>query len=424
MPVSHPANMARGWRGLLEEESEHQWVAISGFFVFIILGAIAIQGTSSLPGVDYRSNGLEAVDGRVMDIVYGDSGSYTAMVLADEGGVIFHYDEQGEVMDIGADYEDVLGMTFMTQLHDGSIVVSPSNNTLEVIPVKSETLQPTTIPLNENEASFDILDVAEQSNGDGYHWLMVTDEGSNSSLRGFGDIATPLQPVSIAVWGATVTSAMMNNDGYEWNMVEALDEGTWVATGLMANSFGSDEISPATPIKHPVIGLISWSSAATAPMLTYIEEIDRGEIHSLIKLENGSILAAGSDSSVHIALDGTMTEIDVASESAALDEKGAVWFFAGQGSTSVVRMTDGATEKMPLARPLPLNVEVSGVSNGVIYAHGMDNEGEPGTYSIDTLAIGSIESGRGFLNFIFFTVSSIVMGVMLWTAFSRMRQNQ
>ena len=115
MPVSHPANMAKGWRGLLEEESEHQWVAISGFFVFIILGAIAIQGTSSLPGVDYRSNGLEAVDGRVMDIVYGDSGSYTAMVLADEGGVIFHYDEQGEVMDIGADSVSYTHLTLPTK---------------------------------------------------------------------------------------------------------------------------------------------------------------------------------------------------------------------------------------------------------------------------------------------------------------------
>ena len=44
MPVSHPAIMAKGWKGLLEEESEHQWVDISGFFVFILLGAIAIQG--------------------------------------------------------------------------------------------------------------------------------------------------------------------------------------------------------------------------------------------------------------------------------------------------------------------------------------------------------------------------------------------
>lgn len=424
MLVSHPAIMAKGWKGLLEEESEHQWVAISGFFVFIILGAIAIQGTSSLPGVDYRSNGLEAVDGRVMDIVYGDSGSYTAMVLSDEGGVIYHYDEQGEISDIGADYDDVLGMTFMTQLHDGSIVVSPSENTLEVIPVTSETMQRTTIALNESQASFDILDLAEQPNDEGYHWLMVTDEGSSSSLRGFGNIATPLQPVPVAVWGATVTSAMANNDGYEWNMVESLNDGTWVVTGLMTNSFGADENSPAAPIKHPVLGLISWSAGITAPMLTYVEEIDRGEIHSLIKLENGSLLAAGTESAIHIDLDGTMTEIEVSSQSAALDEKGAVWFFGSEGSTSVVRMREGVAEKMPLARPVPLTVEVSGVSNDVIYAHGMDMKGEPGTYSIDTLAIGSIESGRGFLNFIFFTASSIVMGVMLWTAFSRMRQNQ
>ena len=139
MLVSHPAIMAKGWRSLLEEESEHQWMAIAGFFVFILLGALAIQGTSSLPGVDYRSNGLEAVDGRVLDIVYGDSDAYTAMVLADDGGMIFHNDEKGDIRDIGSDYDDVLGMTFMTQLHDGSIAVSPMNNTLEVIHVNDDS---------------------------------------------------------------------------------------------------------------------------------------------------------------------------------------------------------------------------------------------------------------------------------------------
>ena len=72
--------MAKGWRGLLEEESEHQWLAMGGFFVFIIIGALLIQGTSTLPGVDYRTNGLDEMDGRVLEIIYGDSGSYTAMV--------------------------------------------------------------------------------------------------------------------------------------------------------------------------------------------------------------------------------------------------------------------------------------------------------------------------------------------------------
>ncbi len=424
MLVSHPANMAKGWRSLLEEESEHQWMAIAGFFVFILLGALAIQGTSSLPGVDYRSNGLEAVDGRVLDIVYGDSDAYTAMVLGDDGGMIFHYDGKGDIRDIGSDYDDVLGMTFMTQLHDGSIAVSPMNNTLEVIHVNDDSAQRTIVPLVSGGDSFDILDLAEQPKGDGYNWLMVTDEGDTSSLRGFGAVNAPLLPAQAAFGSATLTAAMVNSGGIDWNMVEALDDDSWIAVGTMANVFGADENSPATPLKHPVIGFISWSAGPTSPMLTSIEELDKGEIHSLVQLDNGTLLAAGTDSAVHISKDGITTAIDVSSESATLDEKGAVWMFGSQGSTSVVRIVDGVAEKMPLALPLPLTVEISGVSNDVIYAHGIDFQGEPGTYSIDTLAIGSIESGRGFLNFAFVTIASVVMSVMLWTAIKRMRQNQ
>jgi len=422
--VSHPVIMAKGWRSLLEEESEHQWVAIAGFFVFIILGALAIQGTSSLPGVDYRSHGLEAMDGRVLDIVYGNSDTYTAIVLGNEGEMMIHYNEAGEINDIGSDYDDILGMSFMTKLHDGSMVVSPSNNTLQVFHVNDEQ-QRTSITFNNDQLSFDILDVAEQRNEDSYRWLMVTDEANSTSLRGFGPIGSPLLPAQDAFASSVETSAMANSaSDISWNMVENLGDGTWIAAGSMINVFGTDDSSPAAPTTHPVIGFISWSEGPSAPMLTSIEELDKGDIHSLIRLDNGTILAAGSDSAVHIAKDRTTTTVDVSSVSATLDENGAVWMFGSQGSTSVVRMIDGIPEKMPLARPLPLTIETSGSSSDVIYAHGIDSQGDPATYSIDTLAIGSIESGRGFLNFVFFTVSSIVMGVMLWTATKRMRQNK
>jgi|TARA_B110000881_G_scaffold89409_1_gene78524 hypothetical protein len=159
-------------------------------------------------------------------------------------------------------------------------------------------------------------------------------------------------------------------------------------------------------------------------MLTSIEELDKGEIHSLIRLDNGSLLAAGTDSAVHISKDRTTTTVDFSSVSATLDDNGVVWMFGSQGSTSIVRMVDGVAEKMPLAQPLPLTVETSDVSDGVVYAHGLNANGEPATYTVDSLAIGSIESGRGFLNFMFFTVASIVMGVMIWTAFKRMWQNK
>ena len=249
--VSHPASMAKGWRSLLEEESEHQWVAITGFFVFIILGALLIQGTSTLPGVSYSNNGLDAIDGRVLDIVYGDSDTYTALILGDDGGMIFHYDDAGIINDIGTDYEDVLGMTFMTELHDGSVVVSPSNNTLEVLHVNDENAQRTIIPLASNQETFDVLDVAEQRTGDSYRWLLVTDEGDTNSLRGFGSIASPLSSTQSAFGNATLTAAMVNSGNINWNMVESLDDGTWIAIGSMTNSFGIDEDSPASPTKAP-----------------------------------------------------------------------------------------------------------------------------------------------------------------------------
>ena len=43
--------MASGWRKLLEEESEHQWLAIGVFFIFIIIGGFLIGGTNSLEGM-------------------------------------------------------------------------------------------------------------------------------------------------------------------------------------------------------------------------------------------------------------------------------------------------------------------------------------------------------------------------------------
>jgi len=421
--LSHPAIMAKGWRGLLEEESEHQWLAMGGFLVFILIGALLIQGTSSLPGVDYRTNGLDEMDGRVLDIIYGDSDTYTALVLNNGEAELFHVNQAGEIHDIGGEYPDVLGLNFITQLHDGSIVVSPQNNTLDIVHVNAEVEQRTVLSLNDGQEAFDILDLAEQKSEESYRWLVVTDEGDSTGLRGFGPVGSELLPVNEPMKNADLTSPTLAPANIDWKMVESLGDGQWIAVGSMGSVFGSDD-SPATPTKHPGIGFITWNDGPTAPMLTSIEEIDKGEIHSLIRLHNGTILAAGTDSAVHIAKDRTTTAIDVASVSSSLDENGKVWMLGSKGSTSVMRLVDGEMETLPLSRPIPLNVEVSDVSNDVLYAHGVNNNGDPVTYSIDTLAIGSIESGRGFLNLMFVGVSSVVLGVMLWIGSKRLIQNQ
>ena len=414
--------MAKGWRGLLEEESEHQGLAMGGFFVFIIIGALLIQGTSTLPGVDYRTDGLDEIDGRVLEIIYGDSGSYTAMVINNGEGELIHHNNAGEVHDIGGEYPDVLGLSFITELHDGSIAVSPQNNTLDIIHVNAETEQRTVLSLTDSGEKFDVLDLAEQKSQETYRWLMVTDEAEYSGLRGFGPVGSALLPVDEPMKNAGLTVATPAPSNINWKMVESLGDGQWVAVGSMGSVFGNDD-SPATPTKQPVIGFITWNEGPTAPMLTSIEEIDKGEIHSLIQLNNGTLLAAGTDSALYIGKDRTTTSIDVASVSATLDETGKVWMLGSKGSTSVMRFGDGELETLPLSRPIPLNIEVSDVSDDILHAHGVNVNGEPVTYSIDTLAIGSIESGRGFLNLMFVAISSVVLGVMLWTGSKRLIQN-
>ena len=77
--------MASGWRGYLEEESEYQWIAMTGFLIFILLGAVAIQGTSNLPGVEFGSSDASHAGTRVLDIEYTSDTAFTAKVVTGTG---------------------------------------------------------------------------------------------------------------------------------------------------------------------------------------------------------------------------------------------------------------------------------------------------------------------------------------------------
>ena len=422
MLVSRALAMAKGWSGILEEESEHQWVAMAGFFVFILIGAVLIQGTSTLPGVDFRSNGLEhsgGDDGRVLHIAY-DNDAYVAVIYGSNGAVMVHNDGNGNEANIGGDYEDLLGLSFMTSLEDGSVITSPSDNTLEVIEFDGNEAEQTRISLDNSSGDFSVKDVAVQHGKDTSLWVMVTDEGDSSSLRGFGSINHDAGSIESSISGSTLTAAMNNNGDISWDSVESIGDGQWVASGLSSYSVNNEDNSPATPVKHPVLGIISWTKAPAAPMLTTFYEFDSGQFHSLLKLNDGSVLAAGTAGTVHIASDAVITEHSYGSLAATIDGEGNAWLFGIIGSESRIRFIDSQPEKVPLALPVPLEIETVETSGDVIHAFGMSPSGDPATYTIDTSAEGSIDTGRGFLNLLFVAISSIVMGVMIWTALNRL----
>ena len=58
------------------------------------------------------------------------------------------------------------------------------------------------------------------------------------------------------------------------------------------------------------------------------------------------------------------------------------------------------------------NLYLVHTDSNMIYMHGTDSNGQPTLLTFDTSSPGSIESGRGFLNFSFLLIFTIVFGVM------------
>lgn len=422
-------NMAKGWRGYLEEESEFQWIAMAGFLVFILLGALAIQGTSNLPGVEVGSSDSSHYGKRILDIEYTGDDSFTAKILNDGDIDLFQQNDRTTVTQImtaedGLPADDI---HFITTLENGNTAISPSTNTIQVIhsPQNEATSSTTitTLELDRGHGNFTVLDLAESTDGQSAQWMMVTMEGSKTSLRGFGTIGSGYDSsntIAASMSSSILSTPMVNTADAVWQNVMALGHDQWVASGYLSYTTNEAGASPAAPKIIPVLAVVDWEGGLTAPTVTTMHSGEGGLYHSLMMLDDDAVFAAGDQGSTIVSSSGSMTHFNVASVAAVLDCENRVWLFGDVGSKTIVRYSGENAEQLSLAQPLTFQIESKGYGNDVIYLHGTDERGEAQTLLIDTSAPGSIESGRGFLNFLFLTVFSITMGVMAWTAGSRL----
>ncbi len=421
--------MAKGWRGYLEEESEFQWIAMAGFLAFILLGALAIQGTSNLPGVEVGSSDSSHYGKRILDIEYTGDESFTAKILNDGGIDLFQQNDRTTVTQImtaedGLPADDI---NFITSLENGNTAISPSTNTIQVIhSPQNEAASATTITtfeLDRSHGNFTVMDLAESSDDQSTQWMMVTMEGSKTSLRGFGTIGSGSESSStiVASMSSSILSTpMVNTADAVWQKVIALGNEKWVASGYLSYTSNEAGASPAAPKIIPVLAVIDWEGGLTAPTVSTMHSGEGGLYHSLMMLDDGDVFAAGDQGSTLVSTSGSMTHLNVPSVAAVVDCRDRVWLFGDVGSKTIVRYSGENAEELSLSQALTFQIESKGYGNDVIYLHGTDERGEAQTLLMDTSAPGSIESGRGFLNFLFLTVFSITMGVMAWTAGSRL----
>lgn len=394
------------WRNMLKQESEHQWIAIAGFFVFIIIGAIFIKGTSHIPGVDLIENEL-GTEYRIMDSKYADEdNSFMLTYTSGEFEYLAVNSGNKEVLiDSNSDI-DAGSISGITMIDNGSVLIANGGNNAYLI----DDSNISTFEINFGQDNFSLAQI-EQSNDYSDLFLLITTE--NDNLQGIRGLNT----------SGITSSSTPNNENVRWDSVSHVSTGKWIATGVYNTPVTSGDQSPAAPDMKPVWATILWDGGHTAPMIENIKIGLFGEYHSMIKLNHNHVIIAGTHETILLNhRSGSVINIDYSSVAGLSDNCNSAWLFNGKDSNSVLRFEGTSWDIEELPHQIPINIEASGFDGNTIYLHGMDDNGNSKTLTFDTSAVGSIESGSGFINLAFIIVSLIMFTIMAVNVLDKFRK--
>ncbi len=382
------AELMSGWRRLLEEESEHQWLSFAVFSAIVIIGAVLIDWSSDLSGVHDGST-LD-VDGIVMDSA-GDS----ILFQTDDGIRITHKDNENNAQ-YATCLEEYRGMTLACLGNEGM---------LGFIGDGSDDCDDTWCQFSIGENI-----TATQVSGNGLAILMVVQDGTSDALAAiwFGE-SNPEPMISDHEGNMHLDVILPTNEGW-------LVGGSWQAP---ANWLGSN---PTSPPMYELILHVTWDGV-NAPAIEIVHMGNEGTIHGLFATDEGFI-ATGTSDTVSI-IDDEITSLGMPSYAAVGDNNGDVWLFGGIGSNTVaiISGTEISVEKLPE----PLEILPSYVTcdeDGMISIHGTDNSDSPSALSIDSNARQSFTSLRGILDLSFMLVSILIFSIMGWNIFEAIRKGE
>ncbi|MGB1792869.1 MAG: hypothetical protein ACPHMS_03195 [Candidatus Poseidoniaceae archaeon] len=378
--------MASGWRKLLEEESEHQWLAIGLFFVFIIIGGFLIGGTNSLEGMVLGtdpSHDLVFEEGDyLIDIEYHRDASWSeahsGILKTHQGYKMYQQMSPDDVDDILPENDpSIANVTMFTANSDGILTFSTALNTLSTYVdgmISDQILSDT------HGSEFGINGLATDPSSLLNNRLLITSEDGGSGLRGLNGqgLVTMTSPLQDSVVFTIQTSSSQ---------------------------------SPASLSPQIVLAHVFWDGDSTAPQIVRQMMGNGSEIHSMSRTADGGAVAS-TDQEFYIVSKNSVQVLSYSSTSMVYEpEYDRAWLFGERGSESILRVDveTGESSVKKLGYPLPL-MPTSGVISGeTLYLHGFDAQGEADRLSLDLSIEGSLSSGRGFLNFAFIIVGVIMI---------------
>ena len=377
-----------GWRRLLEEESEHQWLSFAAFSIIIILGSILIDWSSDLSGVQEGSS--LGVNGLVVD------STEDSVLYQSEDGIVINYKGQENLAQYATCLEEYEDLTFACLGTEGMVAYIGDGG-----------------PDCDTEwCQFSIGDnlTASQISGNGLALLLIVQDGTSDSLAAmwYGD-SNPQPLVSEFDETMYLETIIPTEEGW-------LIGGSWQAP---PNWLGSN---PASPPKYELIIEATWDGVA-APAIEVVHIGGEGSIHGLFESKDG-YLATGTSDSYRISETG-VEGIGISSQVATNDNNGNVWLFGDIGSKTVAIVSGDEITVEKLPEPLNITpVYATCDEDGMISVHGSDYSDEVSAFSIDSNARSSITSLRGILDLGFILVSLLILSIMGWNITDAIRKGE
>ena len=377
-----------GWRRLLEEESEHQWLSFAVFTVIVIIGAVLIDWSSELSGV-HEGSTLE-VEGFVIDSA---------------GSSILYQDDEGVRITIGESEQTAQYATCLSQHNKITFACMGDMGSVSFIEEGNVFC--------ENEwCLFDIGAnlTATQISGNGMAILVVVEDGVGDSLAALWLDGENKDPV-VADLDAKMFLEVITPTEDGW-----LVGGSWQAP---VNWLGSNPVSP--PMFELVIS-VTWDGLS-APDVEIIHMGNEGSIHGIFATDEGYI-ATGTSDTISI-VDGKTSSLGINSYAAIGDNNGDVWLFGGIGSETVAIISNDELKIEKLPEPLEIIPNyIHCDDEGMISIHGVNLADDSDSISIDSNARSSITSMRGIMDLGFILVSLLVVSIMSWNIIEAIRKGE
>ena len=382
------ALLMSGWRRLLEEESEHQWLSFALFTIIVIIGAILIDWSSDLSGV-HEGSALE-VNGLVLD------STEDSVLYQTEDGTLIKYKDTEENSQYATCLEEYRGMTLACLGTEGMLAYIGDGGP----DCDTEWCQ---FSIGDN------LTVTEVS-GNGLALMLIVQDGTSNSLAAiwYGD-SNP-QPV-VTQYEETMHLDVIipTDDGW-------LIGGSWQAP---PNWLGSN---PTSPPKYELVIEAEWDGIG-APSIEIVYMGNEGSIHGIFSTDSGYV-ATGTSDTILIS-DDEIKSLGISSHTAAVDNNDNVWLFGGLGSTTVAVLSGSEITLEKLPEPLDiLPTYATCDSDGMISVHGSDSYDESSAFSIDSNARTSFTSLRGILDLGFILVSLMILSIMAWNVTDAIRKGK